>query len=465
MSMIKVFRSHWPLLCMLVAFSVLTLMQWQESLWLDETTTAKVAKRSLAYYFSEFAPTDFHPPLYYLTTKGFTQLVGVNDFSLRIPSLLAGMLTLLCVYAIAKKLNSKQADIAAGLASCSPLLLYYAFEARMYALTAFLVAASLLALLNKKMFAFAMLAMSSYFTHYFALSMIPVYAYIVHRDKISGKFLVASIVPFAAWLPMLSKQLAFASDHLSPAWASVIGALTFKNVALVPLKFLWGRIGLDPLWLYAGVSVVVVYLWLYVAASLRKSKPQVFKLLFLWLTVPIALTLAVAVFSPVMQYFRLLFVLPGLVLLTALGIEQLRSIKARTGALMLAFSISLFSWQTYVGTPRYHRENWKEAISFIELQARPSDSVVFSFPGIPDPWLHYSRSQVVALGMGDLRDHINLRSPRIFYVEYARDLFDPQESIRQKLEQAGYGEIGFRDFNGVGNVRIFERKQVFAVHF
>ena len=460
--MVKALKFHWSLIVIIFAFCVLALMQWQESLWLDETTTGKVAQSSLAYYFRDFAPTDFHPPLYYLTTKGFTHLVGVNDLNLRIPSLLASMLTIVCVYFIAKKLDAKQADIAAALMSCSPLFIYYAMEARMYALVTLLVSAAVLALLHKKMIYFVALAAASFLTHYFALFMIPVYAIFLQHQTKSWKYLVPSIVPFFLWVPMLVKQLEFASTHLSPAWSSVIGALTLKNVALIPLKFLWGRIGLDPLWVYLLVSTLACYLWLYLAASCRKNYKKAFRKLITWLIIPLVMTIGLAFFSPVIQYFRLLFVLPAFVLITSLGIGRLSSIKARTIALMVAFSLSLFSWQTYIGTPRYHRENWKGVVAYIEAQANGADSIVFSFPGVPDPWIYYASTDLSAMGMQLLDEQLDLRAPRIFYIDYARELFDPNNSIENKIEQAGYSEIGFREFNGVGKVRVFERKQIFA---
>lgn len=437
-------------------------MQWQESLWLDETTTAKIAQSSTTYYIRDFAPTDFHPPMYYLTTKGFTQLVGVSDLNLRIPSLLASMLTIVCVYYIAKKFDAKQADIAAALMSCSPFFIYYAMEARMYALVTLLVAAAVLALMNKKMITFMVLAAASYLTHYFALFMIPVYALIMRKNHITWKHLAGSLVPFIVWTPILVQQLGFAQENLSPAWSSVIGALSLKNVALVPLKFLWGRIGLDPLWLYLSISVIAFYLWSYLVSALKSKHKQAFGVLLVWLIIPISFTIGLALFTPVMQYFRLLLVLPAFVLITGLGIGSLRSVKSRTVALLVAFSLSLFAWQTYIGTPRYHRENWKAAVLYVKAQASTSDNVVFSFPGIPDPWLYYGRSDVHAVGMDTLEEQLDLRAPRIFYVDYARELFDPNNSIQNKIKQAGYSEIGFRDFNGVGKVRIFERKQIFA---
>ena len=106
-----------------------------ESLWLDEATTAFVSKMSLSDIFNRFLPGDFHPPFYYLFMKYWVYVFGNSEISLRTPSLIFALLTIYVVYKLAGK-------VAALLLVTAPLLFYYAQEARMYAMTMFLVALS-----------------------------------------------------------------------------------------------------------------------------------------------------------------------------------------------------------------------------------------------------------------------------------------------------------------------------------
>ena len=60
-----------------------------QSVWLDESTTAKVVRMfdytGIVKYFS---PYDFHPPLYYLFMKLWTQVAGYSELALRLPSVI-----------------------------------------------------------------------------------------------------------------------------------------------------------------------------------------------------------------------------------------------------------------------------------------------------------------------------------------------------------------------------------------
>src|SRR3990167_2729194 len=103
-----------------------------ESLWLDEATTALVSKMSFVEIFTKFLPNDFHPPFYYLFMKYWVNIFGYSEISLRLPSVIFALLTVYLVYKMFGK-------IAAILLATAPLLFYYAQEARMYSLTTFLV--------------------------------------------------------------------------------------------------------------------------------------------------------------------------------------------------------------------------------------------------------------------------------------------------------------------------------------
>ena len=88
------------ILVFLFAF-LIRLIALDQSLWLDEATTAKVIQN---YNYSEiitkFSPLDFHPPLYYLFMKFWTNIFGYSEISLRIPSVLFSLMTGYVVYLI-----------------------------------------------------------------------------------------------------------------------------------------------------------------------------------------------------------------------------------------------------------------------------------------------------------------------------------------------------------------------------
>jgi len=154
----------------------LRLISLNQSLWLDEATTSLASKMSLADFFTGFMPGDFHPPLYYLLMKGWGSIFGLSEISLRIPSVIFGVLTIYFIYLIAKKVfDVKTAGIASVLAATSGLLIYYSQEARMYSLVVLLVTALFYLFLEKRWLLFSILIPILGMTDYVALLVVPLF--------------------------------------------------------------------------------------------------------------------------------------------------------------------------------------------------------------------------------------------------------------------------------------------------
>src|SRR3989338_7261294 len=136
---------------------LIRLISLNQSLWLDEATTARVVQQFNFYgIITKFSPTDFHPPLYYLFMKIWTNIFGYSEISLRMPSVLFSLLTGYMIYLIGKKIDSGRARMtknsnvglwSGALFLFNPLIIYYSQEARMYMMATFLLTASLYYLL------------------------------------------------------------------------------------------------------------------------------------------------------------------------------------------------------------------------------------------------------------------------------------------------------------------------------
>src|SRR3990167_9329418 len=94
--------------------AILRLISLNQSLWLDEATSAVAARMPLTDIFTKFLPGDFHPPFYYVFLHFWTILFGTSEIALRAPSLLAGILTIYIVYLIGKELSGEKIGLAAG---------------------------------------------------------------------------------------------------------------------------------------------------------------------------------------------------------------------------------------------------------------------------------------------------------------------------------------------------------------
>lgn len=140
---------------LLFLFSFLIrLIHLDQSLWLDEATTAVAVKtHSFWNIVTQFSPTDFHPPLYYLVMKVWTGIFGYSEVALRMPSVLFSLGAGWMVYKIGKIISESRNGVrddkdrnlafwATAFFLFNPLIIYYSQEARMYAMVTFTIAVS-----------------------------------------------------------------------------------------------------------------------------------------------------------------------------------------------------------------------------------------------------------------------------------------------------------------------------------
>ena len=147
-----------------------------EALWLDEGIALKLAHASPLVVTIERAFNN-HPPVYFLTLHYWVKLFGDSLFYARILSVIFGVLTILMLYILGRRLfNERVGILSAFLAAISTFHIYYSQEARMYTMVAFLSLVSMyfmVRLFEKRTFAIsAGYILSSFFllyTHYSAL--------------------------------------------------------------------------------------------------------------------------------------------------------------------------------------------------------------------------------------------------------------------------------------------------------
>lgn len=104
------------------------------SLWHDEICTALRVRGGPLAMLRGLTPFPV-PPLYYLLMWCWTRLFGDGEFWLRLPSLLASVISIPLIYLLARRFFNPRAGLwAAFLLSISPYSITYAQEAKMYSL-------------------------------------------------------------------------------------------------------------------------------------------------------------------------------------------------------------------------------------------------------------------------------------------------------------------------------------------
>jgi len=449
-----------PFLILALAF-LLRIYGLNQSLWLDEAISATVVKNhSYSYIWSVFVLSDTHPPLYYILLKFWSGIFGYWEIALRLPSVFFGLATVYFVYRITIEFDKKAAFLAGLLAATSGLLIYYSQEVRAYSLTTFLVALLALLFLKRKWIPFSLTLLILALIDYLPLIIILVFwlcAFIVGQKKLLVK-LGASYLPlilFAIWwYPVFWVQKSSTLEYLEkfPAWGSVLGDSSLKNMGLVGAKFILGRISFDDPLIYASVVLFCLATWLFI---LTRSLKKAYIFLWLWAIVPVTALFVIGFFTPGFSYFRLIFALPPLYVLLAIGVYRFKSTNLRLKAAILLLTINISSSFYYLFNTNFWREDWRQLVFIIEERLKGGEMVMVSYaePFAPYVWYAKEPRRIVPFS----REKAGAVSS-LYTLDYLSDLTDLEGKNTAILKNLGFSEENIYNFRGTGQVRYWVRR-------
>lgn len=143
----KKFSNEWVFLFIVIAMAVVLRFVYIDiPLWYDEACSWFTAIQKFPFgIIDNLLTLDLqHTPLYFFALHFWMKMFGDTEVMLRVFSLIFGVGTVPLVYFFAKKISTKQiAIISTGLATVSPLLVFFSTEVRMYPMVVFLVMLSL----------------------------------------------------------------------------------------------------------------------------------------------------------------------------------------------------------------------------------------------------------------------------------------------------------------------------------
>lgn len=160
-----------------------------------------------------------NPPLYELILQKWTAVFGLSEFSVRFPSLLFSSLTAVFLFLIGKRhFNLSIALSATLLFTFSNYHVFFAHEARVYALFGMLATASMLIFMNccanekmsiRNLFWLLLVNVLMIYSHYFGFFIVLFQAFFVLsvpsvRQKIGKHFLVYGFLLMLLYLPLIT---------------------------------------------------------------------------------------------------------------------------------------------------------------------------------------------------------------------------------------------------------------------
>ena len=125
----------WTIVLALALGGLVVRLLLVRGIWVDEAISVHQAHMSLGGMLQNLRATDNHPPLYFLILWATVRLIGSGETAVHIPSIVAGTLLIPAVYLTGRELFDRRTGVVAALlTSAAPLLIWYAQEARPYAL-------------------------------------------------------------------------------------------------------------------------------------------------------------------------------------------------------------------------------------------------------------------------------------------------------------------------------------------
>ncbi len=439
--------------------ALLRLISIGQSFWLDEATSGIVVRDlSVREIFTNFTPRDFHPPLYYFLLKLWSQFFGTSEVALRSLSVLFAIGTIYLTFLITKRMFGKKVGIIAALfLATSPLHIYYSQEARMYSLETFFTVLSVFFFTQvgegrkADWILFSASLVLLFFTDYLPISIILIFfifGFLFHKKFSWWRSFLFSLVPLllsvVLWLPIFIKQFKSGILVQSTNWADVLGRTTFKEVLLIPDKFIIGRISIENKLLYPTLLVILVLIFgFFIGLSIKKNLRREGNLIMLWLTIPTLIIILIGLKVSILSYFRLLFVLPAFYILLADGIDKAGKKLKYTG-LAVVLLTNLVSSGVYLFNPTFHREDWRSLVSFIESNRTKNSQVLFVANSQMEGYRYYAKDANIGSPQS-----FNSKSSQIWLIRYVTDIYDPQNKFAKNIESFGFKDIHEYNFNGI----------------
>lgn len=370
-----------------------------QSLWLDEIWTYyRTHYPTLSAMLTGGLTRDIHPPLFYILQYYLQKYVGDSETILRLPSAVAGVLSVPVIFLLGRRLYSDREGLAAAaLMAVLWCPVYYSQEARanmimvLFSMLSMYFWIALVTSLCRKerpdlwtIIGFAGSTVVAGYVHYYGLLLVGLAglaAAVVLLIKQPRALLALPLF----YLPLLLVYIPWLPTMLRSTKTAAFGSFDFGRFPIIAF-FKWAfNPGREAIW----VAAAAVYAWLlgrtiYDAARKRTdpgwkpapnasggpATPYAGLFLVLWLVVPFAVShLQSAVWRSTLTLRNMMICLPAVYLLAARGIARIPVARVYHLAIAVAVFVALlaellFGMRYYV-TPA--KDQYREAVAYVVM--------------------------------------------------------------------------------------------------
>ena len=350
--------------------------------WGDESWTALISQFNLGEII-RVTSEDYHPPFYYFIVHFWGNAFGFGETAIRLISLIFFLLTPVTVFFLTNKFfkNLTKSLTASLLVLLSPILVTYAFEARSYALLAFLSVASGLAFWQSRTekgyfwrVLYLFFGAMSVYTHYYAwfiLASHGLYLLIFER-RYFKKLLPFAVGILAIQLPWIPKLLSQVGAVDQSYWIAPINYRTHWEFFLRVAGGDYTTVFQHP------ASYLIIFLTLFGLFTKTTKKDYRFspeiKFLLCWIIIPTLLPTIISVKTPIFFYRYLIFSAIPLLILAVHGLFKLQK---PLPLLSLSLLLGLYALVDFNSFARYP-DSMRETVEQVYQSKTPGDGPVYT---------------------------------------------------------------------------------------
>jgi uncharacterized membrane protein len=389
-----------------------------QSLWLDELASWHQSAAPSAAGVIARVREDVHAPAHSLVLFAVQRCCGDTETWLRLPSALAGVLTIPALYAFVRRLYGRREGLFAALLLAfggTPIL--YSQTARPYALLllgACAGGACWLALLRALRghasvpraagAGFVAAAVATAYTHYFGALLVALQcaALLALAPRRAAPWVAAIAVAGLPWLPAVREDTGLTRIWIREPQLATLAA-TWRTLFRRPGGFEW----------LAGAACVA---WLAHAGALAWRRRHALgvrdallaptSIALLWLVLPVAIAFGVSrAWLPIYTPRNLLIVLPAAYALVARALTAFVPARAHAGlAVALALVLLAGLWTGHYYT-RIHSDQFREAAAVVAAHEHETPGAVVWVAGVPGDYFDYYLAHLGAQSRADTRFH------------------------------------------------------------
>ncbi|MGD2049496.1 MAG: glycosyltransferase family 39 protein [Chloroflexota bacterium] len=437
-----------------------------KSIWLDEAFSVFLSQQTVGDLLRLVVRSDAHPPLYYLLLKLWL-LPGDSAGYVRLLSAIFSIAAIPLMYLVVSSLfDDVQAGlIGAGILAFSPLHIWYAQEARMYALLIFFVLASaaffIRALQNglaKDWIGYAFTTTLALYTDYAAIwyflgiSVFYLLSWKRFPDRSKAWMLsqASILIAFSPWLRAFFEQTEQITESFwlsSPTFQTVLGVFLDFN----SLNFPWIAISI--------LYMTMIFVWAYIVPDNSWQR----RLVSIWLFMPVVISLILSLRQPIFLTRNLIIASIGYYILIVATIRRFKSARVMALLLLPLFIMNLISIGHNVWNEE--KEDWRDLTAHLAALARNTQDglIIFNPPYAELPFDYYFQHYDLDLDrQGYPEDEILLHPepkrvnnvtnllanrPYIWLVMRNDEAADPNFPVKEWLDSNGYVRRGdfYRD--------------------